>query len=171
MGSPELKDPSNVIVGISEMGISDDPRETLITYSLGSCVGLTIYDPAIKTGGLIHCMLPTVTANKSDEEVNPLMYVDTGVLIFLERLFSLGVSRKRLICAVAGCGASSQTSEDIFKIGERNYTMLRKVLWKNGIIISGEVTGGSYPKTMTLEINTGIVHVKNGNVKTKIEIS
>ena len=47
-----------ITVDISGMRISETPDDVLVTYSLGSCVGLTLYDPVAKVGGMIHCMLP-----------------------------------------------------------------------------------------------------------------
>lgn len=165
MGLPDSNLKKIVKVGISEYAISTDPNDMLVTYSLGSCVGVTFYDPVVKIGGMIHCMLPNVNTQKQTSEINPVMYVDTGVIILLQKLFDLGASRKKLICKVAGCGTSIKNTEDLFKIGERNYMMLRKVLWKNGIIIRGELIGGPDPKTMYLEIDSGHVEVKNGKEK------
>ncbi|GEM_PF-1414398 len=44
-------------VGISEMIVSNDINDSIINYSLGSCLGVTIYDPVAKVGGMIHGML------------------------------------------------------------------------------------------------------------------
>ena len=45
-------------VGVSNMKVSDDPEAVLVTYSLGSCIGIAIYDAVVRVGGLLHFMLP-----------------------------------------------------------------------------------------------------------------
>ncbi len=144
----------NRTVGIAEMHVSRDPEEVLATYALGSCVGLSLYDSAARVGGLIHCMLPLSRIDPAKAERNPLMYVDTGVPALLQALFDLGAQRKTLAAKVAG-GSKIMDANGVFNIGERNYTVLRKVLWKNDILISGEEVGGSIPRTMYLYMASG----------------
>jgi len=141
-------------VGISEMLVRSGGEEVLVTYSLGSCVGLALYDPAIRAGGLIHCMLPLSKIDPAKAQAAPAMFVDTGVPALLQALFDLGAEKKRLVAKVAG--ASSLLDEKgLFKIGERNYTVLRKLLWKNDILIAAEEVGGTAARTMYLHMATG----------------
>ena len=144
----------NVTVGISDMKISTSPGETLITYSLGSCVGLSLYDAAAGVGGLLHSMLPLSKLDPGKAGRNPCMFVDTGVPALLEALFHRGAQRKTLVAKVAG-GSQILDENGVFKIGERNCTVLRKLLWKNNILISGEDTGGSAARTMCLHMDSG----------------
>ena len=144
----------NVTVGISEMGISTEPGETLITYSLGSCVGLSLYDSVAGIGGLIHSMLPLSKIDPDKAGRSPCMFVDTGVPALLNAMFALGAQKKNLVAKVAG-GSHIMDDKGIFNIGERNYTILRKLLWKNNILVSGEDVGGSVPRTMSLQMDSG----------------
>lgn len=144
----------NVTVGISEMAISSEPEETLITYSLGSCVGLTLYDPVARVGGLIHSMLPLSKIDPEKAGRMPCMFVDTGVPALLTELYARGAQRRNLVAKVAG-GSQILDAQGVFNIGERNYTVLRKLLWKNDILIAGEDVGGSVPRTMSLHVETG----------------
>lgn len=144
----------SAIVGISEMRISDDPGEVLVTYALGSCVGLTLYDPVTRTGGLLHSMLPLSKIDPAKAARNPQMFVDTGVSALLQALFDRGAQRKDLVAKVAGA-SNIMDANGVFNIGERNHTVLRKVLWKNDILVSGEDVGGSTPRTMYLRMDTG----------------
>ncbi len=153
-----------IIVGISDMKITNDKHSVIVTYSLGSCVGLTLYDPAACLGGMIHCLLPLSKANPKRAKENPEMFVDTGVELFLNALCSQGAQKSRLIAKVAGAGNFFQAN-DMFKTGERNYTVLRKVLWKNNILIKGEDIGGATPRTMYLYIATGTTTIKTRGVK------
>ena len=144
----------SAIVGISEMRISDDPGEVLVTYALGSCVGLTLFDPVTRTGGLLHSMLPLSKIDPAKAARNPQMFVDTGVSALLQALFDRGAQRKNLVAKVAGA-SNIMDANGVFNIGERNHTVLRKVLWENDILVSGEDVGGSSPRTMYLHLDTG----------------
>jgi chemotaxis protein CheD len=142
------------IVGISEMKVSRDPEDVLATYALGSCVGLSLFDPSTRIGGLIHCMLPLSRIDQGKAGRNPFMFVDTGVPAMLQALFDLGAQRKNLVAKVAGASKIMDVNS-VFNIGERNHTVLRKVLWKNNILVSGEDVGGNVPRTMYLHMDTG----------------
>ncbi len=147
-------------IGISEMAVTNGAEDVLITYSLGSCLGISLYDPVAKVGGMIHCMLPLSKVDRDKARKKPAMFVDTGVPALLQQLFELGAKRNRLVVKVAG-GARVFDKDDHFKIGERNYTILRKVLWKNSILIDGEEVGGTVARTMSLEMADGTTRIKS----------
>ncbi len=150
-----------VTVGISEMAVSNREHETLVTHSLGSCIGLTLFDPVARVGGLVHSMMPLSTMDSEKARANPLMFVDTGVATLLQAVFDLGARRRHLVAKVAG--ASQIMDENrVFRIGERNYTVLRKILWKNNILITGEDIGGTASRTMYLCMATGVTTVRSG---------
>lgn len=142
------------VVGIGEMLVSSDPGDLLVTYSLGSCVGLTLHDPVAGVGGLLHAMLPLSTLDPERAAANAAMFTDTGVSALLQALFDRGARRKNLIACVAGASSLMDRS-DLFRIGERNHIVLRKLLWKNGILISGEDVGGTASRTLYLDMATG----------------
>ena len=77
-----------VIVGIADLKVSTDPDQVLVTYSLGSCIGVTMYDPETHVGGLIHCMLPTAKQNPERGKTHPFMFVDTGVMSMITELIA-----------------------------------------------------------------------------------
>jgi chemotaxis protein CheD len=152
------------IIGIADMKISSRADDVLITYALGSCLGITVYDPVVKVGGLIHIMLPISTVNPAKAVENPLMFVDTGVPELFKACYKLGAKKERLIVKVAG-GASLQNNEnsDQFQIGKRNFLMLRKLLWKNNVLIKSCDVGENFSRTMSLNIGTGEVVLKINN--------
>jgi chemotaxis protein CheD len=150
-----------LVVDIADMLISNDPDEILITYSLGSCIAVSIYDPAIRLGGLIHCMLPLSKVNKEKAQSRPYMFVDTGMQFMLGQLYEYGLRKNRVIINVAG-GAQVLDSHGVFKIGERNFTVLRKILWKNGLLMNIQDVGGNKSRTVSLTIKTGRFSVKSG---------
>jgi chemotaxis protein CheD len=143
-----------IIVGVADMRYSDQPDDVIITYSLGSCIGLTLFDSEKQIGGLVHCMLPLSKANTEKAAINPYMFIDSGITAFLQILFDMGAQRKSLVAKVAG-GAQIMDDKGLFNIGERNNTVVKKMLWKNNILISGEEVGGDIPRTMSLVLATG----------------
>lgn len=147
-------------VGISEMKVSSSPEDVLVTYSLGSCVGVALYDPEIRIGGLIHCMLPLSKIDSSRAAQNPCMFTDIGVPLLIQTLLDMGAEKRRLVAKVAGAAALLDDN-NTFRIGDRNKVVLRKVLWKNNILIAAEDTGGTVARTMYLHLNTGTTLIKS----------
>jgi chemotaxis protein CheD len=151
---------SLVVVGISDYQTSNKPDDVIITYSLGSCIGLTVYDPVAKIGGMIHYMLPLSKISPDKAELKPAMFADTGVPLLLKKLFAMGASKSRLIVKAAG-GSQLMDQNKIFNIGERNFLVLRKILWKNNILMKNSDVGGMISRTVRFEIETGRVTVKS----------
>lgn len=147
-------------VGISEMQVSSNPEDVLITYSLGSCIGVAFYDEAVQVGALIHCMLPLSRIDPQRALVSPCMFADTGIPLALQTMLNMGADKRRIVAKVAGA-AKLMDEKDTFRIGERNWIVLRKILWKNNILIAAEETGGSVARTMILEISTGRTLIKS----------
>lgn len=149
------------------MKVANSPSDTLVTYSLGSCVGVTLFDPVACVGGMIHCMLPLSKVDRAKAESRPFMFVDTGMPRLLQAVFDLGAQRNRLICKVAGA-ASLLDEKKLFRIGERNYTVLRKILWKNDILIDAEDVGGQKARTVYLYLATGKTTIKSKGVEVEL---
>jgi len=149
------------IVGISDMKISDRPEDVLITYSLGSCIGVALYDPQLRIGGLIHCMLPLSTLDPERAIEHPCMFTDTGVLLLIRAMLDLGAKSETLVAKVAGAASLLDNSGN-FSIGARNQVILRTLLGKNQIAIAAEETGGNKARTMSLHIDTGLTLLRSG---------
>jgi chemotaxis protein CheD len=147
-------------IGIGEMRISSKDDEVLATCSLGSCIGLSLYDSETHIGGLIHCMLPQSDSDPKKAPEQPAMFVDTGVVTLLREMVSRGVRLRRLTAKLAGA-ASPIDDNGLFNIGERNYTIMRKLLWKNNILIAAAHIGGSDPRSLYLQVKTGRVTVRS----------
>ena len=141
------------------MQVSTDTSKVIITYSLGSCVGVAMHDPVAGVAGMIHCMLPLSKIDPQKAIANPYMFVDTGIPQMLKTLYAKGATRKNLIARVAGAGAPLGDNQ-VFKIGKRNYTVMRKVLWKNSILIKAENVGGSAARTLIMSVATGRTVIK-----------
>ncbi len=147
-------------VDISDMKISDNENDILVTYSLGSCVGVTLYDPKENIGGLIHCMLPLSKVDRDKARKNPFMFVDTGLMKMLQDMYERGAKKKNLVAKLAG-GAKLLDKNNIFNVGERNIVVVRKILWKNDILIKGMDVGGSKSRTVRLYMESGRTTVRN----------
>jgi chemotaxis protein CheD len=135
-------------VGVADLKISADPGDVIVTHALGSCLGITIFDPVARIGGMLHAMLPESTRLFRD-------------------CYKLGAEKPRLVVKVAG-GATSKANleDDYFQIGKRNFIMLRKLLWKNSVLLKSYDVGGNNSRTLSLEIESGQVLVRsNGTVR------
>ena len=151
-----------VVVDIADLAVSGDPDASLVTFSLGSCIGLSIWDPVAHVGGLLHYMLPESKLSSDKARSDPAMFCDTGVPRLFRAAYELGAVKSRLVAKIAG-GSQLLDDKGIFNIGKRNYLALRKLFWKNGVLIQAEDVGGSVSRTLRLEVGTGAVTIKSRN--------
>lgn len=156
-------------VEIGGMAVSSNPDDILISYALGSCLGLAIYDPVARIGGLIHSKVPIARQARPEIGGGPAICADQGATLLLQALFDAGARKSRLIVSVAGCG--NPVKAITHDIGTRNYTIARKVLWKNGLFIHAEDVGGEKPRTITLNIGNGDVEISSRGERTKLTVS
>jgi chemotaxis protein CheD len=150
-----------LVVGVADMKISDNPEQLLITYALGSCLGISIYDPYAKVGGILHIMLPDSSINPRKKNLNPFMFVDSGIPLFFKEAYKFGAQKARVVVKFAGCSKISDES-GIFNIGMRNYSAARDLLQKNNVSIHAEHCGDIISRTMSLSLDTGRVLLKIG---------
>jgi chemotaxis protein CheD len=147
------------IVGIADMGITQGQDDGLITYSLGSCIGIIIYDSVARVGGLLHYMLPESQIDPQKAQKNPFMFADTGIPLLFKEAYRYGAVKNRIIVKVAG-GAQILDDSGFFNIGKRNYMAMRKILWRNNVLIKAEDIGGQVSRTIRLDPETGKVWLK-----------
>lgn len=145
---------TDLVIDIADLRVSNDPQVELVTYSLGSCIGVSIWDPEVKVGGLLHYMLPESSISPEKAKANPPMFADTGIPALFRAAYELGAVKKRMVVKIAG-GSSLLDDNGTFNIGKRNYVILRKIFWKNGVLIDAEHVGGSLSRTMRLNVGTG----------------
>ncbi len=143
-----------LVVGISEMKLSKDPEDTLITHALGSCIGVAIYDPVNRVGGILHYMLPLSSLDRDKAANNPYMFGDTGIPAFFQEAYRMGATKENLRVSLAG-GARVIETDSRFDIGNRNVVIARKLFWKNAVLIASEHVEGTMPRTLFLEVATG----------------
>ncbi len=127
---------------------------------MGSCIGVSLYDPQKKVGGLLHIMLPDSTQARASD--NPAKFADTGIPLMLNEVMALGASKSRLVAKLAG-GAQMfafANATDIMRVGSRNAEAVKQILQRNGIKVIAEDTGGNYGRTVQIDLNTGVYKVK-----------
>lgn len=152
-------------VGIAEMKVARGADDLIITHALGSCLGITAYDPTARVGGLLHAMLPQGSLNTEKAVENPYMFVDTGLPRLFEACYRQGAIKNRLVITVSGGAAMKSVGgggDDFFQIGKRNIVMLRKTLWNEGILLKASDVGGDVARTLTLDISSGEVVTRTG---------
>lgn len=145
-------------VGIGDMKLTRGGGR-IITYALGSCIGISFYDPAINLGALLHIMLPE---RQSAADLNLFKYADTGIPETLRKLTAFGMVKSRAIVKIAG-GAKMfeiKGNASFGNIGERNAVKVKQILRAEGLRLVAEDTGGTYARTMLLDVANGNVAVR-----------
>lgn len=156
----------DIVVGVADMKVSNEPGVVLVTYSLSSCIGLAIHDPVAQVGGMLHYMLPDSSLDGRKAKKNPYMFGDTGIPALFREAYKLGAKKNRLRVIVVG-GAQILDQKGLFNIGKRNYTVLRKLFWKNNVMTDFEEVGGNVNRTLKLEIKTGQAWLKVSGIGVK----
>ena len=153
----ETKD-SKITVGIADMKMAKE-RGMLITYALGSCIGICLYDQKIKLAALVHIMLPL---NMETGRKNPLKYADTGIRETLRMMEAKGASRSRITAKIAGGAKMFDVNGDSMgNIGQRNIESVHMNLKKEGIQLLREDVGGSVARTLLFDPATGLGCVRS----------
>lgn len=155
-----------ISVGIADMKMTRQ-EGILITYALGSCIGVSFYDPMIKLGALLHIMLPEKSGAKDG---NVFKFADTGIRETLRKLTAFGGSKSRMVCKIAG-GAKMfemKGSGGLGNIGERNAQNVKRILMAEGLRVTSEDVGANYARTMLLDVTTGNVYVRSAGKPEKM---
>ncbi|AEF94622.1 CheD [Desulfotomaculum nigrificans CO-1-SRB] len=154
-------------VGIADYKVTISPQR-LITLGLGSCVGVALYDPVVKVGGLLHIMLPDST--QFSNVTKPAKFADTGIPLMIDEMQRRGGKLSRLTAKLAG-GAQMFSGLDkkfVLNIGERNSEMVKQILNKLGIRILAEELGGNRGRTMIFDTATGQVTIRTIGAPLKV---
>ena len=151
------------MVAKGDMKIGQIP-DMLVTDVLGSCLCLTVYDSVSQVGGLLHAMLPLSKINLPEAAINPFMFVDTGIPALLQALYAQGLKKNNLVVKAVGCG-NPMGSKEVFKIGKRNYGVLREVLTKEGIGLAAEDVGGTASRVVQLDLASGRTLIRSNGTE------
>ena len=142
-------------VNFSELKISTNPAETLVAFSIGSGIAVSMYCAITRVGGLLNFVLPD-SSKIGTERVSrfPYMFADTGIAAFLEALNDINVKTEKLKVVIAG-GAQILDQVSDFNIGLKNYRAITSILSRENLIIHHEDIGGSSKRTLGLDIGNG----------------
>ena len=151
---------NTLIVGVGDCKVTRDTESEIVTYALGSCIAVAIWDPLSRVGGMLHFMLPESSVDRqSNGQDHPYRYADTGTPMLFRAAYQEGAEKRRLVVRLAG-GASVVDDKGVFNIGKRNYAAVRKILWKAGVLIHAEEVGGNISRTLRLDVNSGRLVVR-----------
>lgn len=150
-----------LVVGISDYKLARSPN-VFVTYALGSCVGICLYDQQLKIGGLSHIMLPeSGMFNKT--EINRMKFADTAIVDLVQDLVKSGADRRRLTAKIAGGAQMFEVQQGslVGTIGDRNVASVKDTLQSLKIPIIAEDTGLNYGRTVYFDLDTGIMKVQS----------
>lgn len=150
-------------MGIGDMKIASG-SDRIITFALGSCVGVTFYDPILRLGALLHVLLPENTETMNSV---PFRFADTGVRETMRKLAPMGFAKERAVVKIAGGARMFDDFTQFGGIGERNVASIRRALAAAGLRIAAEDVGGKYARTMTLFLASGDVTIRSAGFPVK----
>ena len=152
-------------IPIGEFSVTKTPSDVLTTHALGSCVAVCIWDPVARVAGMLHFLLPESSINRTRAQVQPATFADSGIPLLFQEAYRLGLTKSRAIVRLVG-GAEVQADQPLgmFNVGMRNVLAARSVLWKNGVLVKGELVGGTAARTVRLWADGGRVRVTSGDV-------
>ncbi len=156
------------LVGIADLVVRPAGSVLLHTHPLGSGMGVAIYDPVTKVGGLWHAMLPDSSIDARRAQAHPAMFLNTGLAELLKRADDLDVKKENLLVYAAG-GGRIMDATGYFNIGAHNHEVLVELLAREGLKVCAADVGGLANRTMQLYLATGEVRLKiSGQPKTRI---
>ncbi len=151
---------ATIKVGMADLNICKSP-DMITTLGLGSCIGIALYDPVTKIGGLAHIMLPDSTQMRNNSNI--AKFADTGIEELVKRMIAAGANKNRLVAKIAGGAKMFEVSglSAIGNVGERNAQASREKLKQMGIPLKAEDTGLNYGRTVELYTETGEFRIKS----------
>ncbi|MDR2157502.1 MAG: chemotaxis protein CheD [Clostridiales Family XIII bacterium] len=151
-----------IVIGISDQRTSKSPN-TLVTYALGSCVGVSLYDETTNIGGMAHIMLPDSALMRGAKSMDRMKFADTAIADLLDKMVVQGANRSRITAKIAG-GANMFKMSDgsgLGSIGQRNIASVKQVLFDLGVPIIAEDVGKDFGRTIFFDLDTGKVRVRS----------
>lgn len=152
----------DIIIGIGEYGISNNPDDVLKTFALASCVAVTFYCKTKKVAGMIHIALPSSSDNHI---IKPSYYATIGIpLIVGELTKKYGCFKNEILAQLFG-GANSINQNDFFNIGEKNVNAVKYILNELGIRIEKINVGGFVSRSIQMDVLSGNILVSTQPIK------
>ncbi|MGD8561758.1 MAG: chemotaxis protein CheD [Desulfarculaceae bacterium] len=155
-----------ITVGVGDVAVSNKKNVELVTFSLGSCVGVVVYDPVAAVAGLLHIMLPESNLNPVRAKKQPAVFADTGLPLLFRSAYNMGAKKGRMRVVLVG-GSQVMDASGHFNIGKRNYTAIRKIFWRNNVLVDAEDIGGNVNRTVGISVDDGRIWVKTNGREVK----
>ena len=142
-----------LVVGIADMKMAKG-MGMLVTYALGSCIGICLYDPAIRLAALIHVMLPL---NMETGRKSPMKYADTSIRETVKQMEARGAQRSRIVAKIAGGARMFEVpgGGSLGNIGQRNIESVHLALKREKIRLLREDVGGNAARTLLFDTASG----------------
>jgi chemotaxis protein CheD len=150
-------------IGIGEFAVSATPGANLVTHALGSCIAVCIWDPRAFVAGMLHFLLPDSRLNPQRARQQPAAFADTGIPLLFRSAYALGLEKSRCrVTLIGGAEVAGLAGLGSLDVGKRNLLTARNILWRNGVLVNGEATGGTIPRSVCMGVADGRVEVMSG---------
>ena len=170
MSSPQSANTNCHVVSIGNMDIPDAAGVDLSAYSVGSSGVIALFDETIPAGGILYYMLPDSSLSPERALTQPSIFADTGIDLFVDSFIKHYKSKKENIRVFLAGGATAQTDDDAFKIGEKNIERARAILKEKGLTITAEETGDPSNRTIRFQTATGTIFVRMNAASKEIHL-
>jgi chemotaxis protein CheD len=152
-----------LVVGIGEFAVTGSPAASIVTHALGSCIAVCIHDPQAGVAGLLHFLLPESRVNPERARQQPAAFADSGIPLLFKAAYAIGLDKRRCkVTLVGGAEVTAMAGSGSLNVGKRNLLAARSILWKNGVLVNGEATGGTIPRSVSLSAADGRVEISSG---------
>ena len=149
-------------IGIGELAVSRDARETIATHAIGSCIAVCIFDPVVLVAGMLHVLLPMASINPARAEQQPAAFADTGIPLLFDTAAQHGLRKQRAIVKLVGGAEMAPAHHFAFTTGYRNVLAARRLLWRSGVFVAAEDVGGNDARTLHLSVADGRLQIFSG---------
>lgn len=154
--------PIEIVVPPGDCRFSTDPNCRLITRRIESCIAVAVHVPKLKLAALLRFLAPNSTADPARTkagQTNPWLFGDTGIPLLFARLRSIGLANQDLsVYAIGGAVAAEEDASG--PSGKSNDLTMRRLLWREGVLLAGDDTGGHAARSVWLDAGTGRIIVR-----------
>jgi len=151
-----------IIVGIGEMAVADRPDDVIVTYALGSCVAVCLFDSVSRVAAMLHFLLPESSINAKRAIAQPAAFGDTGIPLLVDTAVRRGLKKSRSSVRLVGGAMVANNPGGAPPTGHRNVLAARSILWRLGLFIGGQDVGGGEARTVHFSAGDGRLLVVSG---------
>ncbi len=152
-----------MILGVGEIGVSNESGKLIKTFALGSCVALNLFSETFEMVGMAHIALATSTTSPEKARLLPGYFADTAVPALISQLRGIGYRKptSQLVAKIAGGAQTSADTNNYFKIGEKNIAAVKALLSSLGITLLAEDVGESLSRTVCIQVGSKAVQLSS----------